>query len=70
LCAGVAAAEIVKILLDRRPIRSAPHFNQFDAYRGILRTGRLHWGNRHPMQRLKRWYLHRRVRSLGLGERD
>jgi molybdopterin/thiamine biosynthesis adenylyltransferase len=69
LCAGVAAAEIVKILLDRRPIPSAPCFSQFDAYRGILRTGRLRWGNRHPLQRLKRWYLRRRMRSLGLGER-
>ena len=70
LCAGVTAAEIVKILLGRLPIRSAPYFNQFDAYRGLFRTGRLRWGNRHPMQRLKRWYLRRRLRTLTLNERE
>lgn len=69
LCAGVTAAEIIKILLRRGPIRSAPYFSQFDAYRGILRSGRLRWGNRHPMQRLKRWYLRRRLGTLGLDER-
>ncbi len=68
LCAGVAAAETMKILLNRSPIRAAPHYGQFDAYRGVLRTGRLRWGNRHPMQRFKRWYLRRRLRALGIGE--
>jgi molybdopterin/thiamine biosynthesis adenylyltransferase len=68
LCAGVTAAEVLKILLGRSPIRSAPHYSQFDAYRGVLRTGRLRLGNRHPMQRLKRWYLRRRLRSLGVSE--
>jgi molybdopterin/thiamine biosynthesis adenylyltransferase len=68
LCAGVAAAETMKILLGRSPIRAAPYYGQFDAYRGILRTGRLRGGNRHPLQRLKRWYLRRRLRALGVGE--
>lgn len=63
LCAGVAAAEVVKILLQRGPVHPAPWYGQFDAYRGLLRTGRLRWGNRHPMQRLKRWYLRRRLLS-------
>lgn len=67
LCAGVAAAEVVKILLGRGSLRPVPHYSQFDAYRQILRTGRLAWGNRHPLQRLKRWYLSRRLRSLGVG---
>lgn len=66
LCAGVATVETLKILLNRSPIRAAPHYSQFDAYRGILRTGRLRWGNRHPLQRLKRWYLRRRLRALGV----
>jgi molybdopterin/thiamine biosynthesis adenylyltransferase len=67
LCAGVAAAETMKILLGRSPLRAAPCYSQFDAYRGILRTGRLRGGNRHPLQRLKRWYLRRRLRALGVG---
>jgi molybdopterin/thiamine biosynthesis adenylyltransferase len=66
LCAGVAAAEVMKILLNRSPIRAAPHYSQFDAYRPVLRTGRLRRGNRHPLQRLKRWYLRRRLQTLGI----
>ncbi len=65
LSAGVAAAESVKILLGRGGLRPAPCYSQFDAYRGILRTGRLFGGNRHPMQRLKRSILRRRMIQLG-----
>lgn len=65
LCAGVAAAEAVKILLHRGPLRAAPWYAQFDAYRGVLRTGKLRWGNRGPLQRLKRAILKRRMIQLG-----
>jgi molybdopterin/thiamine biosynthesis adenylyltransferase len=65
LCAGVAAAEVVKILLDRAPIRPAPWFFQFDAYRQRLFQGRLRRGNRSPSQRLKRWVMKQRLARLG-----
>ena len=65
LCAGVAAAEVVKILLDRAPIRPAPWFFQFDAYRQRLYQGRLRRGNRSGPQRLKRWLLRKRLARLG-----
>lgn len=61
LCAGVAAAEVVKILLHRGPIHAAPWHFQFDAYWHLFRKGYRHWGNRHPWQRLKRWWLRRRL---------
>lgn len=52
ICAGMAAAEVVKIVLHRGPIRAAPHGLQFDAYRGkLVRTWRP-GGNRHLLQRL------------------
>lgn len=60
LCAGVAATEVLKILLKRGPMRPAPWYFQFDAYRQVLRKGKLWFGNRHPWQRLKRWYLRRK----------
>lgn len=66
LCAGVTAAELVKILLGRAPIRVAPAYSQFDAYRQVLRKGRLWLGNRHPLQRLKRWVFRRRLQALGI----
>jgi molybdopterin/thiamine biosynthesis adenylyltransferase len=55
LCSGVAAAEVLKILLGRSPVRPVPWYFQFDAYRQVLRKGYLRWGNRHPLQRVKRW---------------
>lgn len=64
LCAGVTAAEIVRILLGRGRVKAAPWYFQFDAYRHLLRQGYLWGGNRHPWQRLKRWWLRRRVGRL------
>jgi molybdopterin/thiamine biosynthesis adenylyltransferase len=60
LCAGVAAAEVVRILLNRGGVLPAPWYFQFDAYRHVFHKGRLRWGNRHPWQRVKRWYLRKR----------
>lgn len=52
ICAGMAAAEVLKILLRRGRVLAAPHGMQFDAYRGrLVRTWRP-GGNRHPLQRL------------------
>jgi hypothetical protein len=63
LCAGVTAAEAVKILLRRGPVRCAPWYSQFDAYRGLYRCGKLMGGGRNPLQRLKRRLLLRSVTS-------
>jgi molybdopterin/thiamine biosynthesis adenylyltransferase len=68
LCAGAAAAETAKILLARRPLRAAPYYAQFDAYRCILRRGRLRFANRGPLQMLKRSVLRRRMIQLGYGK--
>lgn len=62
LCAGVVAAEAMKLLLKRGPIYSAPYYQQFDAYLCKHVVGKLRWGNRGPLQRLKfqlakRWLL-------------
>jgi len=68
LCSGVAAVETAKIILAREPLRAAPCYAQFDSYRGVLRRGRLPWGNRGPLQRLKRWILRRRMVQMGYGK--
>ncbi|MBU6266067.1 MAG: ThiF family adenylyltransferase [Sphingomonadales bacterium] len=60
LCAGVVAAETVKILLKRgNSMKPAPHYYNFDAYLQRFVQGRLRGGNRHPLQRLK-FHLARR----------
>lgn len=53
LCAGIAATEALKVLLDRGQVRAAPFGLQFDAYRQILRKTWLPAGNRNPLQKLK-----------------
>lgn len=60
LCAAVAATEALNCLLRRRAVWSVPRYTQFDPYRLCYRRGILRGGNRHPLQRLKLWYLRRR----------
>jgi molybdopterin-synthase adenylyltransferase len=52
LCAGVAATEALKIMLNRGKVYAAPVSLQFDAYRGKLRRVWRPWGNRSPWQRM------------------
>lgn len=67
LASGVAGVEVIKILLDRKPLSPAPNYAQFDAYRRLLRTGKIRWGSRHPMQRLKRYLFRKRMMKMGFG---
>src|ERR1041385_2723553 len=52
VCAGLAAATCLKILLRRGKVLAAPWTMQFDAYRGKVVTNWRPWGNRNPIQRL------------------
>lgn len=63
LCAGVAAAQTAKVILNRSDVLPVPWYFQFDAYRQKLVRGKLRLGNRHPWQRAKRWWLRRRIRQ-------
>jgi len=64
LCAGVAATEALKILLDRGKVLAAPHGFQFDAYRNkLVRTWRP-GGNNHPLQKIALKIGLRQVASL------
>ena len=61
LCAGVAGAEALKILLGRGKVVAAPQGYQFDAYRNkFVRTWRP-WGSNNPLQRVVRKVARRRV---------
>jgi molybdopterin/thiamine biosynthesis adenylyltransferase len=57
LCAGLMATEVANLLLGRRPMKPAPYFSQFDALVPTYKTGMLRWGNRHPIQRVKKWWI-------------
>jgi molybdopterin/thiamine biosynthesis adenylyltransferase len=63
ISAGLLTTEILSVLLNRRPLKAVPHYVQFDPYRRIYRKGYLFFGNRGPLQRLKRWFVARRFRE-------
>jgi len=60
MMAGVVGVEALALLLNRRPPVAAPIYTQFDPYIGVYIRGRLRWGNRGPIQRLKRWLVARK----------
>lgn len=63
IATGLLTTEVLVLLLGLRPPQKAPRFIQFDAYRAKYRKGRLVFGNRGPLQRLKRWLVMRRFRG-------
>jgi sulfur-carrier protein adenylyltransferase/sulfurtransferase len=69
LCAGVAAAEAMKLLLNRGPVRAAPRYHQFDPYAGKWTIGWLPGGNRNPIQRLRKRIARSLVQRLSCNPR-
>ncbi|ATE59118.1 ThiF family adenylyltransferase [Thauera sinica] len=64
LCAGVTATDVLKILLGRGGVISAPRGYQFDAYRNrLVRTWRP-GGNRNPLQRIGLWIARGQLRRM------
>ncbi len=61
LCAGLTAAQSVKLLLGRGDVPAAPTVLQFDAYRNRFVRSRRRGGNRHPLQRLTLWIARRQI---------
>lgn len=61
LCAGVAATEALKILLNRGKVLAAPHGLHFDVYRNKLVHTWRPWGNNHPLQRLSLMVARKRL---------
>ena len=63
MAAGLAAAQVAKILIGRGPVPAVPYYFQVDGYTLECKHGRLPWGNRSPLQRLKIWYVRRLLAS-------
>ena len=53
LCAGVAAANVLKILLKRGKVLAAPQGLHFDGYKNVLKQTHLRSGNRCILQKIK-----------------
>lgn len=52
LCAGLAATFVLKIMLNRGDVPTAPHGLHFDAYRNKFSRTWRPWGNRNPLQKI------------------
>jgi len=67
LCAGMAATEVLKILLQRGPLLAAPWGLHFDAYTNRLKKTWRPGGNANPLQRLLLMVARRKYRASGPG---
>lgn len=65
LCAGVAASQVLKLLLHRGKVLAAPHGLQYDAYRNKLAHTWLPGGNANPLQRYKLAVARKRLSASG-----
>jgi molybdopterin/thiamine biosynthesis adenylyltransferase len=65
LCAGVAGANALKILLNRGDVVAAPWGLHFDAYRNRFKRTWRPWGNDNPVQRLMLLIARRTLSSPG-----
>ncbi len=61
LCSAMAAMETVRIILGRPGIEPVPHYLQVDLYLKRCHRGRLKRGNKSPGQRLKFWFLRKKL---------
>ena len=57
LCSSLVLTEIMKIILNKKKLKSAPNYIQFDPFLQKLKKGYLLGGNRNIIQKIKRWYL-------------
>ena len=64
MCAGLAATEVLKLVLSRGKTFAAPRGLQYDAYRNKLVTTWRPGGNRNPVQRLMLAFARRRLAKL------
>ena len=67
LCAGIAATEVLKVLLDRGGVIAAPWGVHFDAYKSRLKRTWRPGGNAHPLRRALIALTMRRYASAAAG---
>ena len=63
LCSGIAAAQVLKLLLKRGDIVAAPSGLHFDAFRNRLKRTWRPGGNKHPLQRMLLRIARRRLKA-------
>ncbi len=57
IASGVVATTVLRLLQDPDQVSAAPHYAAFNAKTFTVTRGKLRWGNRSPLQRLRRHVL-------------
>lgn len=70
LCSSVVATESLKVLVDPSKVRAVPSFCQVDAYRLVVKHGRLRRGNRSVLQLIKRRVLKKKFPPASEGDAE
>lgn len=65
ICSGMAATEVLRIVLNRGGVKPVPAYFQFDPFSRKYRRGKLFGGNGNPWQRLKIKVLKRILNNRG-----
>jgi molybdopterin/thiamine biosynthesis adenylyltransferase len=60
LCAGIAVTQAIKFVTNKGSLKYVPHYYQFDALNLKLKHGKLMFGNKGPLQKLKKYIVSRR----------
>lgn len=63
ICAGMAGTEALRILLKKKGLKPVPYYVQFDPYLMKLKKGKLYFGNKNPIQRIKMAVVKRLLES-------
>lgn len=63
IATGMLTSEVLIILLNKRPPMAVPNYMQFDTYSCVYRKGKLRWGNKGPLQRIKRYLVGKKLSS-------
>jgi molybdopterin/thiamine biosynthesis adenylyltransferase len=66
LASALTATEVVNLVLRKKQVKAVPHYFQFDPFRQIYKKGYMPMGNKNPIQRFKRWWLMKKITSLGI----
>ncbi len=63
ICAGMAGTEALRIILNRKGLKPVPYYVQFDPFLMKLKRGKLYFGNRNPIQRMKMGIVKKKIQS-------
>ena len=64
MASSIVVTKSIQILLNRGQVLSVPHYQQFDAYLNQYVRGKLRWGNRSLLQKIKIKFIKKAFKEL------